>query len=209
MLSPERSQPDPHRYRAAAPAAPEGPLDLHALLPGGSELEIELGFGHGLFLYERAAARPDVRMLGLEIKRKWAYLVAERCQRRGLHNVTVWAADARGVLPRVGEASVDRVFMHFPDPWWKKRHAKRQLTGATLLDELARILKPAGELFMQTDVADRAVQHLAAVAEHPRFALAGEAGYLSANPYGARSNREARAEVDGLPVYRTLARKLP
>jgi len=208
MLSTPLPQPDPHRYRAIAPAAPDGPLELRELLAGAGEIEIELGFGHGLFVYERARARPDVRLLGLEVKKKWAYLVAERCKTRGLDNVTVWAADARHVLARVSGASVSRVFMHFPDPWWKRRHDKRQLVGDTLLDVLAFILVPGGELFMQTDVASRAEQHLAAVAAHGSFVLAGSAGYLDTNPFGARSNREARAAEDGLPVYRTLARKL-
>lgn len=208
MLSTRLPQPDPHRYRAIAPAPPEGPLDLPTLLPGSGEIEIEIGFGHGLFLYERAAQRPDARLLGLEIKRKWAFLVAERCLKRGLSNVTVWAADARMLLPRVPAASVARLYMHFPDPWWKKRHLKRRLIGDTLLDEIARVLRPDGEFFLQTDVAERASLHLAAIAEHPAFALAGREGYLDDNPYGARSNREARAALDGLPVYRTLARKL-
>lgn len=200
-------QPDPHRYRAQAPRPPEGPLDLETLLPGSGEIEIEVGFGHGLFLFERGAVRPDVRIVGLEVKKKWSVLVAERAARRGLTNVTVWGADARHVLPRVPEASVTRVFMHFPDPWWKRKHEKRRLTGDTLLDEIARVLRPQGELFVQTDVEDRAHVHIAAVTEHASFELGGNAGYLEENPYGARSNREARAAEDGLPVWRTLAIK--
>jgi tRNA (guanine-N7-)-methyltransferase len=208
MQSTPISQPDPHRYRALAPAPPEGPLALTALLPGPGEVELEIGFGHGRFLYERAVAVPHARIVGLEIKKKWAFLVAERCEKRGLSNVRVWAADARGVLPRVPAASVARVFMHFPDPWWKTRHHKRSLVGESLLDEIARVLAPGGEFFLQTDVPERAALHVAALAQHVSFALAGEAGYLQHNPYGARSNREARADEDGLPVYRTLARKL-
>ncbi len=201
-------QPDPHRYRELAPMPPpEGPLAPGRLWPEAREVELEIGFGHGLFLYERATVRPDVRLLGLEVKRKWAYLVAERCARRGLENVTVWAADARAVLPRLAAGSIARVFMHFPDPWWKKRHAKRSLVGDSLLDPIARVLAPGGELFLQTDVRGRAELHLAALADHPAFELGGRAGYLDANPYGARSNREARAAQDGLPVFRTLARR--
>lgn len=205
-LSPH-AHPDPHRYRAIAPKPPEGPLPLPTLLPGAGDIEVEIGFGHGLFLYERAALRPEARILGLEVKRKWAYLVAERCARRGLANVTVWAADARGVLARVPDQSVARVFMHFPDPWWKTRHLKRSLVGDTLLDDIARILRPRGELFLQTDVAARAASHVGAVALHDAFELGGASGYLEENPYGARSNREARAAADGLPVFRTLALK--
>ena len=200
-------QPNPHRYREAAPKPPAGPLDLQSLLPGTGEIEVEVGFGHGLFLFERGAVRPDVRIVGLELKKKWSVLVAERAARRGLANVTVWGADAREVLPRVIEASVARVFMHFPDPWWKRKHEKRRLTGDTLLDEIARILRPGGELFVQTDVEDRALVHLSAVRAHASFELGGREGYLEANPYGARSNREARAAEDGLPVWRTLSIK--
>jgi len=206
MLSPS-AQPDPHRYRRIAPEPPEGALDVARLFSGAGELELEIGFGHGRFLLERAAHSPDVRLVGVEIKRKWAYLVAERGARRGLDNMIAWAADARFVLPRVPAGSLTRVFMHFPDPWWKKRHLKRSLVGDTLLDEVARVLTPSGEFFVQTDVRERAELHLAALARHPAFALAGREGYLDENPYGARSNREVRAEEDGLPVYRTLARK--
>jgi tRNA (guanine-N7-)-methyltransferase len=197
--------PNPHRFRALAPRAPEGPLDLAALLPGRGPIELEIGFGHGLFLYERARARPDVRLLGLEVKKKWSYLVAERCQRRGLLGVTVWSEDARAILPRVQAASVQRVFMHFPDPWWKKRHEHRSLTGDVLLTEIAQVLVAGGEFFMQTDVEQRAEAQLAALRAHPAFELASETGYLAHNPYQARSNREARAMQDGLPVYRVLA----
>lgn len=207
MLAPS-SQPDPHRYRRMAKEPPpEGPLDLAHLLPGTGPVELEIGYGHGRFLLERAAACPDVRLVGVEIKRKWAYLVAERATRRGLGNTTAWAADARFVLPRIPDATLTRVFMHFPDPWWKKRHAKRSLLGDTLLDDVARLLVSGGEFFVQTDVSERAELHLEALARHPAFALAGEGGYLDHNPYGARSNREVRADEDGLPVYRTLARK--
>jgi tRNA (guanine-N7-)-methyltransferase len=200
-------RPDPHRFRALAPRAPEGSLDLERLLPGEGEIEIEIGFGHGLFLYERALARPDVRLLGIELKKKWSYLVGERCSRRGLRNVTVWSEDARALLPRVSAGSVQRVFMHFPDPWWKKKHARRSLVGEVLLDQIARVLVVGGEFFVQTDVEERAQSQLAALREHAAFELGGEAGVLTHNPYQARSNRELRAEQDGLPVYRTLAIK--
>jgi len=200
-------QPDPHRYRAQAPRPPEGPLDLETLLPGSGEIEIEVGFGHGLFLFERGAVRPDVRIVGLEVKKKWSVLVAERAARRGLTNVTVWGADARHVLPRVPEGSVARVFMHFPDPWWKKRHAARRMAGDAIVDDVARVLRDGGEFFVQTDVDERAEEFVAQLKAHPAFELSGD-GRLAENPYQARSNREKRAAEDGLPVNRILARRV-
>ncbi|HEX6244629.1 MAG TPA: tRNA (guanosine(46)-N7)-methyltransferase TrmB [Polyangiales bacterium] len=204
-LASKLPQPDPHRFRALAPRAPEGELDLAQLPPGSGPIELEIGFGHGLFLYERARAVPATRLVGLEIKKKWSHLVRERCAKLGLGNVTAWSDDARQLLPRLPAASLSRVFMHFPDPWWKRRHEKRRLTGDTLLTEIARTLAPGGEFFMQTDVAERAALHLEALRAERVWELAGEGGYVAKNPYQARSNREVRAEQDGLPVYRTLA----
>ena len=200
-----RAELDPRRYQQLAPAAPEGPISLTTLWPDSGEWELEIGFGRGMFLLERARAAPGSRILGLEIKRKWAYLVGERAQRLGLSNVRVFGADAREVLPRLTpEASLQRVFIHFPDPWWKKRHEKRRLRGPSTFDPVARLLRPGGELFIQTDVEDRAAAFLEDVRQHGGFRVP-DSGFVSENPFQARSNREQRAIADGLPIYRILA----
>ncbi|HEY2735485.1 MAG TPA: tRNA (guanosine(46)-N7)-methyltransferase TrmB [Polyangiales bacterium] len=203
----ERAEPDPRRYLALAPAAPDGPIDLQALWPSDLERELEIGFGRGMFLLERARAAPESGILGLEIKRKWAYLVDQRARSAGLVNVRVFGADARDVLARLQpNGSLARMFMHFPDPWWKKRHAKRRLRGAATFDPAARLLRSGGELFIQTDVEDRAETLLADLREHGAFEVPAD-GYVSENPYCARSNREKRAIADGLPIYRILVRR--
>jgi tRNA (guanine-N7-)-methyltransferase len=97
------------------------------------------------------------------------------------------------------------VALHFPDPWWKKRHDKRRVIGEVLLTELGRLMEPGGELFIQTDVEHRAEQYVAQLRERAGFTLASGGGYVDANPFDARSNREKRAIEDGLPVWRILA----
>jgi tRNA (guanine-N7-)-methyltransferase len=194
---------EPIRYGTFALRAPEGEtFDLRALVPGEGELEVEVGCGLGRFLFERAAARPDIRIVGIEIKAKLAHHVEERRKKLGLTNALGLYADARDFLMRARpDHSVHRMYLHFPDPWWKKRHAKRRVLDEGFLREVRRLLRPDGTLFVQTDVEDRAAEMRAHLIE---------AGYriedLAANPYGARSNREARADTDGLPVWRMLAR---
>jgi tRNA (guanine-N7-)-methyltransferase len=206
----ERTTALPVRYDQLAPRAPEDGLDLFELFPEGAEIEMEIGFGRGMFLIERAAAAPNSYLLGIEIKNKWAYKVAQRCKRLGLDRVRPMAGDARLALPGLKpDASLARVFLHFPDPWWKKRHAKRRLMGEELLDRFARLLRDGGELYVQTDVQERADAYAEQLAAHPDFVLGGQDGYLDHNPYGARSNREKRADEDGLPVFRVLAIRRP
>jgi tRNA (guanine-N7-)-methyltransferase len=78
------------------------------------------------------------------------------------------------------------------------------LLAEPVLDQIARLLRAGGELFVQTDVPERAEDCLTQLRQHPAFELPG-GGMLDHNPYAARSNREQRAIEDGLPVYRILA----
>ena len=121
--------------------------------------------------------------------------------------------DAREVLGRLRpDASVAVVYLHFPDPWWKKKHEKRLVIGGGLLGEIARLLRDGGELFVQTDVEERAELYAQVVTEHGAFEPAGDAPgspHIKDNPYGARSPREHRAVADGLPVYRMRYRRRP
>lgn len=185
---------------------------MSELIPGDGPFEIEIGSGRGGFLFERADARPGTRIVGLEIRLKWAALVDERLQKHGKGaQARALNADARDALARLGpDGSVSVVYLHFPDPWWKKRHEKRLVMGPGLLDSIARLLRPGGELFVQTDVEERAEQYEAQITGHGAFAPAGDregSPRLAENPYGARSPRERHAIADGLPVTRLRYRK--
>jgi len=195
-------------YVSRAPRAPEGEFDLRGLWPTPGPIELDVGFGRGASLFHRAEAAPAARLLGIEIKAKWATKVAERAQRLGLDEIQIFCGDAREILTRAGPvACVERVFVHFPDPWWKKRHLKRRVVGDAFLDAVSRLLVDDGELFIQTDVPDRAEIYRDSLVVHRDFALAGDDGWLERNPYAAASNREERAARDGLPVRRLLARR--
>lgn len=197
----------PVPYATMAPRPPtDGPVDLDALVPGVGPIELDIGFGRGTSVFRRMSAAPDARLLALEIKAKWAFKVHERVQRVGLGDrVLVWACDARETLARCGpDGIVSRAFVHFPDPWWKKRHTKRRVLGDDFLATLARLMRPGGELFVQTDVEDRHALYLDFVRASPDFELVDAA--LDHNPFGSVSNRELRAIEDGLPIHRLLAR---
>lgn len=200
----------PRRYDRIAPRPPEGEIDLRTIFRAEKPpeaVELDIGFGRGNSVFTRAEAAPEAFVLGIEIKAKWATKVEQRRARLALDRVCVWAADVRPLLPRLGPAAiVRRVFVHFPDPWWKKRHQKRRVLTGPLLDHLARLMCPRGELFVQTDVPDRHELYVATVDEHDAFELRERA--LATNPFGAISNRERRAEEDGLPIHRLLAVRL-
>ncbi len=206
---------------AAAPRLPNGEalgsseiFGAPAALPGAlAPFELEIGPGRGHFILERAAQSEEIRIVGLEIKLKWASLVDDRLRRMGLGGrARVFAEDIRFALPRMAAGSVSRVFVHFPDPWWKKRHAKRRLANASVIEQVARLLCPRGELFVQTDVWDAARAYQEAVEAHGGFIALGDVSdspLCSDNPYGARSPRERRVMADGMPIVRLRYQRLP
>ncbi len=207
--SPKPKRPRPYDD---APRLPEGDhVDARTLVRGAS-LEIEIGPGRGGFLFDRAVSAPDAGLIGLEVRRKWAAIVDGRLAKAGLAaRARVFAEDAKLALPRLGPDGVfARAFLHFPDPWWKKRHQKRLVMGDEFLDEIARLVAPGGELYVQTDVAERADQYEARIAADTRFVPDGDApgsARMAENPYDARSPRERRAITDGLPVHRLRFRR--
>jgi tRNA (guanine-N7-)-methyltransferase len=207
------SRPRAPRPYADAPRLPEGDsVDARALVRG-DWLEIEIGPGRGGFVFERADAEPRCAIIGLEVRRKWASIVDARLAKRGLApRARVFAEDAKHALPRLGPPGAFlRAFLHFPDPWWKKRHQKRLVMGDVFLDEVARLLAPGGELYVQTDVEERAQQYEAQILASPHFIAAGDAEgspRMADNPYNARSPREHRAIKDGLPVHRMRFRRV-
>jgi tRNA (guanine-N7-)-methyltransferase len=134
---------------------PPVPLRWPAVFGNGQPVEIEVGFGKGLFLVTASQARPEINFLGVEIARKYQLFTANRLAKRGLRNVRLVKADARLFLRNcVAIASCQAVHVYFPDPWWKKRHQKRRVFTPEFAVQCERILRPAGRLHVVTDVQE-------------------------------------------------------
>jgi tRNA (guanine-N7-)-methyltransferase len=118
-------------------------------------VELEVGFGKGLFLLRAAQAFPEVNFVGIEILRSYQLFTAARLCKRRLGNVRLVCADARQLLrDSVAAASLHAIHVYFPDPWWKKRHHKRRVFTDECACLCARALRPGGHLHVVTDVEE-------------------------------------------------------
>jgi tRNA (guanine-N7-)-methyltransferase len=140
----------------AAADAVAAPFAWRAVFGNDRPVELEVGFGKGLFLLRAGQAQPDINFVGVEIVRKYQLFAATRLVQRGLKNVRVACADVRLFLPRVPTASLQAVHVYFPDPWWKKRHHKRRVFTAEFVAECVRVLRLGGQLNAVTDVPEYA-----------------------------------------------------
>jgi len=175
-------------------------------LEPGRPIEVEIGCAEAQFLFERAAQDPSRTYVGLEIRDELVDHVNQLARERGAPVHAVFCQAQLHMDQIFDGAKASRVYVNFPDPWFKRRHHARRMVDATLAEGIARILEPGGELFVQTDVWDIALDAL--VAFEPRFAnVAGEWTFWKAgNPYGVRSWREQNAEETGLTIWRLMYR---
>jgi tRNA (guanine-N7-)-methyltransferase len=131
------------------------PWSWEAIFGDVRPLEIELGTGNGTFLVNAALRSPDHAFLGIEVSGKFFSKASRRAARKGATNVRMVYADAAYVMRHcIPPASVAAYHVYFPEPWPKKRHAKRRLFQPELVARLAETLEPGGYLMVATDVTD-------------------------------------------------------
>lgn len=119
----------------------------------GGPLEIEIGFGDGTFLLDRARKHPTHQFLGFEVRWEGVKPVLDRIQTTGLSNVLVSADDARYALARaLPPACAQVIHVLLPDPWWKRRHQHRRMFTPFTVNLYARTLVSDGLLHVKTDV---------------------------------------------------------
>ncbi len=185
---------------------PPRPLDWATVFGNERPVEIEVGFGKGLFLLTASQACPDVNFLGVEIVRKYQLFTATRLAKRGLGNVRLVQADARLFLRDfVTDGSVQAVHVYFPDPWWKKRHQKRRVFTPEFAGQCERVLRAGGHLYVVTDVEQyfQVMTHL--VAERPGLRrLPPPELREPAHDLDYLTNFERKFRKEGRPIYRAV-----
>ncbi|MBV7331230.1 hypothetical protein KFU94_23935 [Chloroflexi bacterium TSY] len=146
-----------HFFRALALHDSRNPWNdqLQTELESQRPLEIEIGFGRGDFLLNRAQNCSKRLFLGYEVKTKAARLCLARVERMGLENLWISDDDVRFSLPRViSDGRVDIVHVLFPDPWWKEQHRVKRLFSPPFVDLLAAKIRVGGLLYFKSDVEE-------------------------------------------------------
>ncbi len=149
---------------------PVEPSDLFARGEGGSRpLWLEVGFGGGEHLVHQARENPHVALIGCEPYMNGVAMLLNRLHGSGIGNVRLHPDDARDLIELLPDRSLERVFLLYPDPWPKKRHAERRFAGPENLKRLARVMRPGAVLRLATDIEQYVSHALAAVADSEFF----------------------------------------
>ncbi|MBF0622087.1 MAG: tRNA (guanosine(46)-N7)-methyltransferase TrmB [Magnetococcales bacterium] len=151
--------------------------------PDQGRLLVEVGFGNGDVLAWLAARHPVDRLIGIEVFQEGMVSAIKKVEKAGCSNVRLIEDHAQPAFENnIPDSSLDGVYIHFPDPWRKKRHHKRRLIQHTFLDVVVKKLRPGGFVQLATDWQDYALWMIALTEAHPGLTNAIEKGRFAPRP---------------------------
>ena len=169
-------------------------------------LEVEIGPGKDDFVVRAAAASPETCFLAVERLRERVDKLCGKLKRARVGNVRVWFGEARAAVARLlGPGQVRAFYIHFPDPWPKRRHAKHRLLQPDFVALLADRLAPGGALTVLTDVRPYAEQILEVLEKTPGLGnRLGPGQWATELPGYHQSVYERKRRAAGCMIYYLL-----
>jgi len=180
------------------------PIDLNEVFDDPTKpILLDIGCARGRFLLRMAEADPTRNFLGVEIREPLvdeANRLAEEAGLGNLHysfcNAMLWLDE---LLKEIPPGRIEMVTIQFPDPWFKKRHAKRRMVTPELVDAIIGKLGPRAMIFVQTDIEFLAEEMFGICRSDLRLTEK----LIRENPFEVKTERELAVEPKGLPVYRS------
>lgn len=128
--------------------------ELQTVFSSFSSIAIEYCSGNGLWIAQKAQENPSCLWIAVEkrfdrVQRIWA-----KKHNLSLNNLLVISGEGEAFTTHyLKEGMIDQIFVNFPDPWPKLKHAKNRIIQKPFVEEMKRVLKDSGEVVLVTDDA--------------------------------------------------------
>lgn len=184
--------------------------DWKNIFPNKNPVDLEIGFSNGTWLIGYAKKFPGRNIVGVEIRKKFIETAKEKIKQEKLSNAYVLQANINTALGKLfKELKLDKVFILFPDPWYKKGHLKRRVVNLDFLNELIKYMTDQAQLFLATDKKDFAREMLEEVEAQKIFMnLAGQGNFTQNTIPGIVTDIEKYHLRLGNPLYRLAFQRI-
>lgn len=116
-------------------------------------LDLEIGTGNGFHFAHYAQVNPERKLVGIEIKYKPMVQALKRARANNSTNIKIVRGDANNLKEIFSENEINKIIIHHPDPWPKRKQQKNRIIQKSFLENLYEIMKPGGFLDFKTDHA--------------------------------------------------------
>lgn len=159
------------------------------LFNNNNPIAVEYCSGNGLWIAEKAMQYPEINWVAVEMKYQRVRKIWSKIQNLKIPNLIVVCSEAMRVTERYFPSeSIDQIYINFPDPWPKNRHAKNRLIQPTFLMQLERILRKQGSVTFVTDDFGYSDWTIRIFNENPRFVPAYPAPFYQTELLGYGSS---------------------
>lgn len=122
-------------------------------------VHVEFCSGNGEWIVKKAKENPHINWIASEIKFKRVRKIWVKIKQLNLPNLIVAFGDANDFIKfYLKDQTVDAIFINFPDPWPKDKHAKNRLIKDPFTKEMNRILKKDHVATVVTDHLEYSLQ---------------------------------------------------
>ena len=131
--------------------------DFNFLFNDPAKLNLEIGFGDGIFLFDQALNNLDEAFIGIEVFESGLTNTYKKIKKSNLKNLKLINGDVIEILSTNKSKNLfDLIIILFPDPWPKSKHKKRRLLKSDFFIVLQSLLKKDGKIIIKTDWQDYA-----------------------------------------------------
>ena len=173
-------------------------------------IKVEYCSGNGLWIADRARNEPDINWVGVEKKFERVRRIWSKIKNHRIDNLLAVCGEGYIVTHHYFPSdSVEEVFINFPDPWPKTKHAKNRIVQPSFIHEIQRILKPNGVITLVTDDQDYSKNMIQVMQSCERFSSIYPSPYYitELSGYGASSSFELLWREKSKDIYYHQFRK--
>jgi tRNA (guanine-N7-)-methyltransferase len=131
---------------------------------------LEIGFGFGDFLFDKAKNNPKSQFFGFEPHINGIASLLQKLENDPCKNLKISDEDIRLKINEFEDEFFNKVYILFPDPWPKFKHFKRRLIQKEFLDGLlSSKVKKGGKIIIATDHDSDKVWILSEILKSEKF----------------------------------------
>lgn len=131
-----------------------GKIDFASLQYFGNSRPIHVEFcaGNGLWILEKALAFPEINWIAVEMRFDRVRKIWAKIQNYSLKNLIVVCGKAEDFIDHYVDINTfSHVFVNFPDPWPKDKHAKNRIIKEPFVRSLSSVCRPDAFATLATD----------------------------------------------------------